>query len=61
MLQGWYPGSDLPMREDERSRKLTKFGSVKYVYPRDLMRTMRETITAAVARELPFARVLYWT
>lgn len=61
VLQGWYPGSDLPMWEDERSRKLTKFGSVKYVYPRDLMRTMRETITAAVARELPFARVLYWT
>ncbi|MCC0806781.1 radical SAM protein [Methylobacterium sp. W2] len=61
VLEGWYPGSDLPMREDERSRKLTKFGSVKYVYPRDLMRTMRETITAAVARELPFARILYWT
>jgi len=61
VLEGWYPGSDLPMREDERSRKLTKFGSVKYVYPRDLMRTMRETITAAVARELPYARILYWT
>ncbi|MCJ2129843.1 spore photoproduct lyase family protein [Methylobacterium sp. E-045] len=61
VLQGWYPGSDLPMREEERSRKLTKFGSVKYVYPRDLMRTMRETITAAVTRELPFARILYWT
>lgn len=61
VLQGWYPGSDLPMREDERTRKMTKFGSLKYVYPHDLMRQMRETITAAVARELPRARVLYWT
>lgn len=61
VLQGWYPGSDLPMREDERTRKMTKFGSLKYVYPRDLMRQMRETITAAVARELSRARVLYWT
>jgi hypothetical protein len=25
------------------------------------MRTMRETITGVLARELPQARVLYWT
>jgi spore photoproduct lyase len=61
VLQGWYPGSDLPMREAERTRKLTKFGSVKYVYPRDLMQAMREEISAAVSRELPGARLLYWT
>jgi spore photoproduct lyase len=61
VLQGWYPGSDLPMDEAERTRKLTKFGSVKYVFPQDLMRTMRETITGVIARELPQARVLYWT
>ncbi|WP_375409269.1 spore photoproduct lyase family protein [uncultured Methylobacterium sp.] len=61
ILEGWYPGSDLPMREDERSRKLTKFGSVKYVYPRDLMQEMRSSITALVAERLPAARILYWT
>ena len=61
VLEGWYPGSDLPMREDERSRKLTKFGSVKYVYPRELMQEMRGVITALVAERLPVARVLYWT
>jgi spore photoproduct lyase len=61
VLQGWYPGSDLPLREEERSQKRTKFGSVKYVFPRDLMQAMRETITAHVQRELPSARVLYWT
>lgn len=61
VLQGWYPGSDLPMQEAERTRKLTKFGSVKYVFPRDLMRAMRETLHAEIARTLPQARVLYWT
>ncbi|MCJ2034884.1 spore photoproduct lyase family protein [Methylobacterium sp. J-068] len=61
VLQGWYPGSDLPMDEAERSRKLTKFGLVKYVYPRDLMQAMRASLGASVARELPQARVLYWT
>ncbi len=61
VLEGWYPGSDLPMREEERSRKLTKFGSVKYVFPRDLMAEMREALTDRLARDLPAARVLYWT
>ena len=61
VLEGWYPGSDLPMREAERSRKLTKFGSVKYVFPKDLMAEMRETLMGLLARDLPAARVLYWT
>ncbi|GJE44126.1 SPL family radical SAM protein [Methylobacterium soli] len=61
VLEGWYPGSDLPMREAERSRKLTKFGSVKYVFPKDLMAEMREALTGLLARDLPAARVLYWT
>lgn len=61
VLQGWYPGSDLPMEEAERTRKLTKFGSVKYVFPRDLMRAMRESLHTEIARTLPQARVLYWT
>ncbi len=61
VLQGWYPGSDLPLDEAERARKMTKFGTVKYVLPRAQMDAMRETITASVARILPAARVLYWT
>lgn len=61
VLEGWYPGSDLPMREDERSRKLTKFGSVKYVFPAELMREMRAHITRDLVERLPAARVLYWT
>jgi spore photoproduct lyase len=61
VLEGWYPGSDLPMHEEERSRKLTKFGSVKYVFPAELMREMRRHLTRDLAERLPAARVLYWT
>jgi spore photoproduct lyase len=61
VLQGWYPGSDLDLDEARRSRKLTKFGSTKYVYPTAVMREMRETLTGMLAERLPAARVLYWT
>ena len=61
VLQGWYPGSPLEMDEALRSRKLTKFGSVKHVYPAVLMRELRTEITAALARRLPAAKLLYWT
>ena len=61
VLQGWYPGSSLEMDETARSRKLTKFGSVKYVYPADAMREMRGWFEREMAARLPGARVLYWT
>ncbi len=61
VLEGWYPGSGLAMREDERARKFTKFGSVKYVLPKDLMSEMRRHITGRLAARLPAARLLYWT
>lgn len=61
VLQGWYPGSDLDLDEAARSRKLTKFGSVKYVYPADAMREMRAALTGLAAEHLPAARILYWT
>jgi len=61
VLQGWYPGSDLPLDEAERVRKMTKFGTVKFVLPRPQMETMKAAITAALARALPAARILYWT
>jgi spore photoproduct lyase len=46
------------MAEDLRSRKLTKFGSVKYVYPAALMREMRGELTGSILDRLPSARVL---
>ena len=61
VLQGWYPGTALDLDEDSRSRKLTKFGSTKFVYPAPLMREMRETLSEQIAQHLPSARILYWT
>ena len=61
VLQGWYPGTALDLDEEARSRKLTKFGSTKFVYPAPLMREMREALSAMIARQLPAARLLYWT
>jgi len=61
VLQGWYPASTLEMDEAQRSRKLTKFGSVKHVYPAALMKEMRAELTALLGRYLPAAKLLYWT
>ena len=49
------------MDEAQRSRKRTKFGSVKYVFPREEMAAMRSAIEGSIGRWLPQARVLYWT
>ena len=61
VLAGWYPGSSLPMDEAERTRKLTKFGTGKWVLPRDEMGALRAFMTDALQRHLPMARLLYWT
>jgi spore photoproduct lyase len=61
VLQGWYSGSGLEMDPAQRSRKLTKFGSAKYVFPKALMADLRAGLEASVARHLPQARVLYFT
>ena len=61
VLAGWYPGSGLEMDEALRSRKTTKFGSVKYVFPREEMVAMRAALEASIARWLPATTVLYWT
>ena len=61
VLQDWYPGSDLDLDEGARARKLTKFGSTKFVYPTMMMRDMREALTYMVSDRLPTAQVLYWT
>ncbi len=61
VLQEWYPGSRIEMDEAARSRKLTKFGSVKHVYPAPLMKEMRGELMRLVGERLPAARILYWT
>ncbi|NIJ28678.1 spore photoproduct lyase [Sphingomonas insulae] len=61
VLDSWYPGSDLDMGEANRTEKRTKFGSVKHVYDAPTMTALRRFFETEIARELPFARVLYWT
>jgi spore photoproduct lyase len=61
VLAGWYPGSTLEMEEAQRSRKTSKFGSVKYVFPHNEMVAMRAAIEASITRWLPAGKVLYWT
>ena len=41
VLLGWYPRTQLEMDEDQRSAKRSKFGGVKYVYPKVTMTEMR--------------------
>lgn len=61
VLEDWYPGSDLDLDEAARTRKLTKFGSTKFVYPAETMRALRGSLLDSLHRHLPAARVLYWT
>ncbi len=61
VLRGWYPGSALEMDGDQRTRKTTKFGAVKFVYPPAVMAELRGGIEEAVRQFLPGATILYWT
>ena len=61
VLLGWYPRTKLEMDEEQRTRKTGKFGSLKYVYPKDVMRELRTWFTDEIDRRLPACRVLYWT
>lgn len=57
----WYPKTTLNLDESLRTKKMTKFGSPKFVYPKDIMASMRSWFETAIVRELPLARALYWT
>ena len=61
VLQDWYPGSKLDMDENMRSRKFTKFGSIKHVYPAPVMAELRADLVRMFKDRLPAAQVLYWT
>ncbi len=61
ILQTWYPATKLDLDEANRSEKRTKFGGVKYVYPKDVMGELRGFFERDIAIRLPRARILYWT
>ena len=61
VLLGWYPRTKLEMDEATRTQKRGKFGGVKYVYPKELMRELRGWFEGTIAERLPSCQVLYWT
>lgn len=61
VLTSWYPGSRLDMGPDGRTEKRTKFGSVKHVYDAATMKRIRQFFEQEIGRQLPFARILYFT
>jgi spore photoproduct lyase len=61
VLLGWYPRTRLEMDESERTRKFGKFGTAKYVYPKETMAELRSWFVAALAETLPGVPLLYWT
>jgi spore photoproduct lyase len=61
VLTGWYPRTQLEMDETARTRKFGKYGSAKYVYPKDTMAELKSWFDAEIATTLPFAQLLYWT
>ena len=61
VLQGWYPKTTLDMTEETRAEKRNKFGGLKYVYPNDMMKTLKAFFTSEIARRFPQGRILYWT
>ena len=61
VLLNWYPKTTLEMDEAARTRKLNKFGSFKYVYPKQTMAELRVFFDDALQRILPQAKSLYWT
>jgi spore photoproduct lyase len=61
VLTGWYPRTQLEMDETTRTRKFGKYGSAKYVYPKDTMAELKSWFDTEIAATLPFAQLLYWT
>ena len=57
----WYPKTTLDLDENSRSKKMTKFGSTKFVYPKDATSELRAWFYTNIPRHLPTARILYWT
>jgi spore photoproduct lyase len=61
VLLGWYPATKLEMDEEQRSLKRGKYGTRKFVYPRESMAALRGWFEDALAGTLPAARLLYFT
>jgi spore photoproduct lyase len=49
------------MNVSERAVKRNKFGGLKYVYTKDVMRELRAFFETEIAVRFPHACLLYWT
>ena len=61
VLLNWYPATTLEMNEASRTEKRNKFGGVKFVYPREIMREMKDWFHQEIATRFPDSKILYWT
>ena len=61
VLMEWYPNTSLDMNEATRTIKRNKFGGVKYVYPKDVMKELKAFFEQQIKERFPQAKVLYWT
>ncbi len=61
ILLDWYPNTSLDFDEERRAKKRNKFGSHKFVYPREQMQELKAWFFQSIADEFPEAEVLYFT
>ena len=61
VLMQWYPNTSLDMNEETRTVKRNKFGGVKYVYGKEVMKELKGYIEGEISLRFPKAEVLYWT
>jgi spore photoproduct lyase len=54
-----YPGTEVPLGEEERRFKYGQFGYGKYVYPDNVMDEIREFFESQIEAVLPHAEILY--
>lgn len=61
VLMEWYPNTSLDLSEEGRAVKRNKFGGIKYVYAKEMMKELRSFFESEISRKFPHAKVLYWT
>jgi len=58
VIEQVYPGTQVPLDEEERRFKHGQFGYGKYVYPDNVMTEVREFFERQIGVVLPHARIL---
>lgn len=54
-----FPGTTLPMEEENRKFKFGQFGYGKYVYPDEIMKEIKSFFQQEIARYFPQAKIAY--